>query len=187
MALFSKLAPTTKAGFFLQAIFKARFKKTALELNEGIIGGIIAEIVAVYPKHSICLDYIAPLIKTSLPHAAKFFESHFTSIFDSNADVNVRQLYYILQLLQGHLKGVKLTAENIWELISVKILGGWILQLKVKNKHIRKMAENVEIDFDSDAGLAFKILGLLHESQLYLENINHKHPLFVLYQNVEPH
>lgn len=61
------------------------------------------------------------------------------------------------------------------------------MQLKVKNKHIRKMAENVEIDFDSDAGLAFKILGLLHESQLYLENINHKHPLFVLYQNVEPH
>ena len=42
MALFSKLAPTTKAGFFLQAIFKARFKKTALELNEGIIADIIA-------------------------------------------------------------------------------------------------------------------------------------------------
>lgn len=69
----------------------------------------------------------------------------------------------------------------------MKVLGGWILQLKVKNKHIRKMAESIKIEFDTDPDLAFKILSELHDKQLYLENINHKHPLYPLYENVEPH
>ena len=72
-------------------------------------------------------------------------------------------------------------------MVSIKVLGGWILQLKVKNKSIRKMAEQIAITFDSDPSLALQVLTLLHEKHLYLENINHRHPLFQLYQIVEPH
>jgi hypothetical protein len=96
-------------------------------------------------------------------------------------------LFYLLQLLEGHLRGAKVTAENVWNLLSVKVLGGWILQLKVKNKHIRKIAESITVDFDKDPVLAFKVLSELHDKQLYLENINHKHPLYCLYEHVEPH
>ncbi len=59
--------------------------------------------------------------------------------------MNVRMLFYVLQLLEGHLRGVKVTSENVWKLVSVKVLGGWILQLKVKNKHIRKIAESISL------------------------------------------
>lgn len=96
-------------------------------------------------------------------------------------------LFYVLQLLEGHLREAKVTSENVWSLLSVKILGGWILQLKVKNKHIRKMAESIRLDFGGDAVLAFTILSELHDKKLYLENINHKHPLYCLYELVEPH
>jgi hypothetical protein len=77
-------------------------------------------------------------------------------------------LFYLLQLLQGHLRGAKITTDNVWKIVSVKVLGGWILQLKVKNKHVRRMAESISVEFDSEPALATKILTELHDQSLYL-------------------
>lgn len=72
-------------------------------------------------------------------------------------------------------------------MVSVPLLNGWLLQLKVKNKHVRRLAESISIDFAADPALALAVLTRLHEENLYLDNINSKHPLFQLYQLVEPH
>jgi len=70
--------------------------------------------------------------------------------------------------LVGHLKDLTLTADNIWENISIKALGGWILQLKVKNRVVRSIAESVVINFEEDSNLALSLLTTLHEKGLYL-------------------
>jgi hypothetical protein len=179
--LFLKLTPATKVGFVLHTLLKAKLKGLVPEFNENIINEVLKELVAVYPKRSICIDYLGPQIKAFLEVPSQYLSDKLSGIFDSDAEVNVRELFYLLQMLEGHLKGIKITADNVWNLLSVKVLGGWILQLKVKNKHIRKMAEGIAVEFDSDPDLAFTILSELHEKQLYLENINHKHPLYALY------
>jgi hypothetical protein len=166
--LFLKLAPTTKAGFVLHTLLKAKMKGTVAELNENVVTDVLNELVAVYPKSSICIDYLGPQLKHFLAVPSDFLSELFSGIFESESDVNVRMLFYVLQLLEGHLREAKVTSQNVWSLLSVKVLGGWILQLKVKNKHIRKMAESIKLDFDGDAALAFTVLSELHDKKLYL-------------------
>jgi hypothetical protein len=48
-------------------------------------------------------------------------------------------------------------------MVSVPLLNGWLLQLKVKNKHVRRLAESINIDFAADPALALAVLTRLHE------------------------
>jgi hypothetical protein len=61
--LFLKLTPTTKPGFVLHTILRAQLKGTVPELNQNVVTDVLGELVAVYPKRSICLDYLGPQLK----------------------------------------------------------------------------------------------------------------------------
>ncbi len=64
--LFLKLTPTTKAGFVLHTLLKAKMKSTVAELNENVVRDVLNELVAAYPKRSICIDYLGPQLKDFL-------------------------------------------------------------------------------------------------------------------------
>ena len=69
----------------------------------------------------------------------------------------------------------------MWKLLNSSMIEGWLSQLKVQNKYIRRQAENVTISFDNDPDMAFEVLEKLHKEKVNLANMNIKHPLFPLY------
>ena len=50
------------------------------------------------------------------------------------------------------------------------MIEGWLSQLKVQNKYIRRQAENVTISFDNDPDMAFEVLEKLHKEKVNLAN-----------------
>lgn len=83
--LFLKLAPTTKTGFLLHTLLKSKLKNSVPELNENVINDVLQELVAVYPKRSICIDYLAPQIKSFLDEPSKFFSDQLSAIFEGES------------------------------------------------------------------------------------------------------
>ncbi len=61
----------------------------------------------------------------------------------------------------------------------------WLEELRVKNKHMKTLANSITIHFDSDSDFSFYVLKYLHEQKIYLENISANHPFAELYRNVE--
>ena len=53
-------------------------------------------------------------------------------------EVNVKVLFYLLQLLDSYLSDVVISKENIWKILNPKIIKFWLSQLKVQNKYIRR-------------------------------------------------
>lgn len=49
-------------------------KKTKLELNSAAISDVLNEVVASYPKRSICLDYLGPELKNFLEKPVDFLD-----------------------------------------------------------------------------------------------------------------
>lgn len=79
--LFLKLAPTTKTGFILHTLLKSKMKGTVVELNENVVIDVLNELVAVYPKRSICIDYLGPQLKNFLAVPSDFLSELFSGIF----------------------------------------------------------------------------------------------------------
>jgi hypothetical protein len=61
----------------------------------------------------------------------------------------------------------------------------WLEELRVKNKHMRKLAAEITIKFEDDPDFAFEVLQLLHTKKVYLENISQNHPFAQLYATVD--
>ena len=74
-----------------------------------------------------------------------------------------------------------ITKDNVWKILTTKLLECWLSQLKVQNKYIRRQAENIKLEFEEgDEEMAFDIMEKLHQENVNLSNINSKHPLFPL-------
>lgn len=71
---FYKIVPTTKSGFVLSKILEARVKKTKLELTSAAVSDVLTEVVASYPKRSICLDYLGPELKNFIEKPVDFLD-----------------------------------------------------------------------------------------------------------------
>ena len=66
------------------------------------------------------------------------------------------------------------------------MITAWLEEVRVKNKHMKKLANSIKINFDSDPEFSLHVLKYLHEQKMYLENISANHPFANLYRNVDP-
>lgn len=80
-AAFNKLQPTTKAGFVLFSLFQSKIKKTPFPLSEGLVDDVLTESAVSYPKQSICLGYLGPLLTSSITSPAEFLEDRLKKAF----------------------------------------------------------------------------------------------------------
>lgn len=53
-------------------------------------------------------------------------------------NIDFKLIFYLLQLLQSYLANTTITRENVWKLLKSNIIEGWLSQLKVQNKYIRR-------------------------------------------------
>lgn len=65
------------------------------------------------------------------------------------------------------------------------MITAWLEEVRVKNKHMKKLANSIKINFNSEPEFSFQVLKYLHEQKMYLENISVNHPFAELYKNVD--
>jgi hypothetical protein len=185
---FAKVSPSTKAGFVLFTILRSKLKEQKADLNTSHAEEVIAELVAEYPKRSICLSYLGVALRKSAGETRKYLEEKLAEAEDGaeGKEVNYRRIYYLLQLFESFVSLVSLTAQNVWKYLSCPLLRSWLLQLRVQNKYIRRQAEVVKLSFQEDEALASDILKQLHKQKVSLSNMNIKHPLFPLVGMIPP-
>jgi hypothetical protein len=70
---FSKLNPSTRAGFVLFTILKAESKGLQPELNRGVVDDVLAELIPQYPKRSICLGFLGRQLAEQIEWSQQYF------------------------------------------------------------------------------------------------------------------
>lgn len=65
----------------LHTLLAAQLKGTTAELNQNVVVDVIAELQPLYPKRSICLDYLAPQLKIFLDAPAEFLSEQLAALF----------------------------------------------------------------------------------------------------------
>lgn len=48
------------------------------------------------------------------------------------------------------------------------MITAWLEEVRVKNKHMKKLANSIKINFDSNPDFSFQVLKYLHEQKMYL-------------------
>ena len=72
--LLTKLNPNSKSGFVLLAIIRNKLKVEKTELNINAVEDVITELMAEYPKRSICLGYLGPQMRANLKETKEYLQ-----------------------------------------------------------------------------------------------------------------
>jgi hypothetical protein len=61
---------------------RAKLKGIAPALNENVVVDVLKELLPVYPKKSICLNYLGPQLKNFLALPSEFLSAQLSTIFE---------------------------------------------------------------------------------------------------------
>lgn len=138
---FSKLNPSTKSGFVLFTILRSQIKGVKAELNQAVVDDVLTELIPLYPKRSICLGHLGSQLAERFDWSQQYLKKKLSTAFvGEEENVDFKLIYYILQILESYLSSTTITKDNMWNILNSSIIEGWLSQLKVQNKYIRRQA-----------------------------------------------
>ena len=89
-------------------------------------------------------------MKSFTENCAQFFEEYGNKFLDQDNEVDIHEIFYVLQIFKAFLESVTISKENYHKYFSKKMIAVWLEQLRVQNKTMKELAKSITINFNDD-------------------------------------